>query len=135
MSIPKTGFERAFFVDMITNGIPIKPPEDPDDLVQKIVEEISVAGDYDGYNEGAKAVFLSSLGDPIIVLVVQNDRVNFVLPDGEVNTDHASSIAVILYCTVTILSGRELLNFGPRKIGIPNGKEESFEFDDSLGID
>ena len=134
-------YGRAFFVDILANGIPLKKDQyEWHSLLDSISNAVSLDVCLDVESVEDRLRFYTKDGIPIVGLVCEasKDRLLFTMPGDEPNFESAESILDVLFTVVkTCLEEEVFGEFSPhlnQHSFHPGGSEESFECDDDFSI-
>lgn len=138
MALLGTPLERAFFVDMLSNGIPIKENTDLEKLFTNVCDIALESLDADVIFEGKELSVIGKYGNKITKAVVENTAKGrsliFYTVDSDTAVENASMIGQILFILVTqcvMNNWLDVEDLSP-SVHIPEAaskKEDSFEFD------
>lgn len=138
MALLGTPLERAFFVDMLSNGIPIKKNTDIEQLFSNVSDIALESLDADVIFEGEELSVVGKYGNKITKAVVENTgkgrSLIFYTVDNETALENASIVGQLLFILVTQcvmnnwLDIEDPVSQKPKHV-INTKKEDNFEFD------
>ena len=138
MALLGTPLERAFFVDMLSNGIPIKENTDVEQLFSNVSDIALESLDADVIFEGEELSVVGKYGNKITKAVVENTTKGrsliFYTVDNETALENASIVGQLLFILVTQCVMNNWLDIEdpipqkPKPV-INAKKEDNFEFD------
>jgi len=132
LSLPSlTNLGKSFFVDMLSNGIPVKRSFSMLDLFEKL-EEVSKdleTFSVDLFNEAI--IVLDEYGTPTVAIKKERsgelDKIFLFTQDEDSTMDNAAIIGNLLFITVTTCAQMNVLLLKPAILERPTN--ESFEFE------
>ncbi|OUU26815.1 MAG: hypothetical protein CBB97_07305 [Candidatus Endolissoclinum sp. TMED37] len=118
--------ERAFFKDMLSNGIPVTENFDFDLIAENLQDAASNIGDFDtSLVDGMKKIIvLDKFGIKVISIKYENEKLIFYSTSAEDAFENARLIGQLVFLVVSICSIYGFLNLGGSIKA-----EESFDFD------
>jgi len=138
MALLGTPLERAFFVDMLSNGIPIKKNTDVEQLFSNVSDIALESLDADVIFEGEELSVVGKYGNKITKAVVENTgkgrSLIFYTVDNETALENASIVGQLLFILVTQCVMNNWLDIEDPvsqkpKPAVSAKKEDNFEFD------
>ena len=118
--------ERAFFKDMLANGIPVTENFDFDLIAENLQDAASNIGDFDtSLVDGVqKIIILDKFGIKVISIKYENEKLIFYSNSEEDAFENARLIGQLVFLVVSICSIYGFLNLGGSIKA-----EESFDFE------
>ena len=127
-----TNQDRAFFSDMLANGIPVKDNISMQELYEQfedIANKLEIF-DVDIYKE---AILFSENSEPVIAIRKEEagstEKLFFFTADPEASMEHAALIGKILFLAVTFCQHMNVLNFTVDALAPQASKNEEFDFE------
>jgi hypothetical protein len=133
-----TNLEKAFFVDMLANGVPVKNEINVIELFEDVMDISINTMDADMIIEGESLYVLDKFGQKITRASLDHDqsgqRILFYSSDADAAMEHAATIGQTLFILVTCCVSRNWLNLEEppdRSIqakSIASSSKNTFEF-------
>ena len=132
-----TTLEKAFFVDMLANGVPVKDDIDIAVLFEEVIDASFNIIDADIITEGDSLFVIDKFGQKVTRASIDHSstgqRILFYSSDASTALENAEIIGQILMILVTTCVQHDWLNIEPpekkpvKNVSLPS--KETFEFD------
>jgi len=126
----KTPTERAFYRDMLANGIPVLESANLEFVYSKMADGAVELDFYDVLLGDDYLLFSNPIGDHCVTVKKENvdDKSKFIFytPSYDAAFENAELVGRILFLIVTLCASEKWLDISSRT---SNGKEEKYDFD------